>query len=237
MVATGLGKTSRNSEILDGTLSSAECENFANFDNDISYATGSLVNMKGIICGGFIKGVGFSKDCLGLTKTSTHIVAEMKIKRSNAASVTAHPHRLWVLGGVVDEWSYGFDSLYSTEYIKFGEESKMGPDLPFPLYQHAIFAINAKIFMMVGGDTINEFYLSTTFKFSDNKWTIGPYLKQGRSGHAARIIKDRVTKENFMVVTGGFNGTILDSVEILYTETNQWVEGKQYKTWCICYLC
>ena len=81
--------------------------------------------------------------------------------------------------------------------------------------------------MMIGGSTIDDYYLSKTFQFSNQNWTIGPYLNQGRSAHAARIISDRVTKENFMIVAGGFNGTTLDSVEILYPKTNQWKEGMQ----------
>ena len=130
-----------------------------------------------------------------------------------------------MVGGLVSEGSPYL--INSTEYIKVGEDNEIGPDIPLPLWSHTIAAIDGmgKSFMLVGGDTVDDYFLSKTFQFEDQHWTIGPYLNEGRSAHASGLINDRVTEEYIMVVAGGFNGKALDSVEILYPEKNQWKHG------------
>ena len=53
------------------------------------------------------------------------------------------------------------------------------------------------------------------------EWSNGPSLLEGRSHHAAGIVTDEVTNENFVVVTGSEH---LKSTEIL--KDGKWVQGK-----------
>ena len=53
------------------------------------------------------------------------------------------------------------------------------------------------------------------------EWSNGPSLLEGRSHHAAGIVTDEVTNENFAVVTGS---KYLKSTEIL--QDGKWVHGK-----------
>ena len=67
-------------------------------------------------------------------------------------------------------------------------------------------------------------YVSATFIYDHNegKWITGPSLIQSRDSHAAGIVTDEVTDEQFVVVTGGYY--YLDSTEIL--QDGEWVQGK-----------
>ena len=47
---------------------------------------------------------------------------------------------------------------------------------------------------------------------------------QARIQHAAGIVTDEVTDENFVAVTGGYGSGDLDSTEIL--QDGEWVQGK-----------
>ena len=53
------------------------------------------------------------------------------------------------------------------------------------------------------------------------EWSNGPSLLEGRSHHAAGIVTDEVTDENFVVVTGSLH---LKSTEIL--RDGKWIQGK-----------
>ena len=62
-------------------------------------------------------------------------------------------------------------------------------------------------------------------------WINGPDLSQGRYAHSAGLIVDSVTKESFIVVSGGSpstNSIITDSVEILNKEGVAWKSGKRF---------
>ena len=95
--------------------------------------------------------------------------------------------------------------------------------------------------MLIGGEMkfasgrIEE-YSKKTFRFNlnkdlDGKWFHGPEtpdLIEGREDHAAEIVTDEITKENFVVVSGGVDkdGKHLKSVEILMDE--KWTSGIFY---------
>ena len=83
-------------------------------------ATGGLLQKSPIVCG-----ANFSRDCVVIGKPEM----EMKMieKRSYAASVALDQSTLWIVGG-----SNG-SSLRSTEFIKLGQHSVKGRDLPFTI--------------------------------------------------------------------------------------------------------
>ena len=129
---------------------------------------------------------------------------------------------LWVTGGSNP------NKLASTEYVTM-TGTMPGPDLPLALEQHAMVAINSSCSMVIGGrknapNWSDSSYVSATFIYDHNegKWITGPSLIQSRDSHAAGIVTDEVTDEQFVVVTGGYY--YLDSTEIL--QDGEWVQGK-----------
>ena len=62
----------------------------------------------------------------------------------------------------------------------------------------------------------------------EGEWSNGPSLLEGRSHHAAGIVTDEVTNENFAVVTGCTSHKSSKSTEIL--QDGKWVQGKLIDT-------
>ena len=106
-----------------------------------------------------------------------------------------------------------------------------GELLPVPLYFHAIASVNSTTSILSGGCTIHQMDCTSPLTFFYNHVTqvfmSGPSLNLGRNYHASGTIIDKVTKEKFVVVTGGeINGYSDDSTEILVNQ--HWQTGKQY---------
>ena len=209
-----------NSEVLDLMDNSLSCQNLAPFAKKTYAATGALVEGVPLICGGYYSG-SYSDECYQITKSMTSLVTNMKSKRAYAASVVLDNNQLWVMGG------YDGSRLKSTEYIQIDAGSTSGPDLPLAVYGHAIVAWTSSSFMLIGGYDGN--YLAKTFYYHVEKpdeWIPGPELKQARRMHAAGLGMDRATNDPYIAVTGGYGGSYLDSVELLYEGETEWQAGK-----------
>ena len=79
---------------------------------------------------------------------------------------------------------------------------------------------------LIGGAKRNSSSASTYYyDHIEGGWSNGPSLMQRRNGHAAGIVTDKVTNEQFVAVTGGLDiYNYLDSTEIL--QDGKWVQGK-----------
>ena len=120
--------------------------------------------------------------------------------------------------------------LVSTEYVTV-TGTMLGPDLPMALDSHAMVAINSTCSMVIGGLSNNGISASTFFyDRNEEEWINGPSLIQARDSHAAGIVTDEVTDEQFVAVTGGSDYGYLDSTEIL--QDREWVQGKISNTIC-----
>jgi hypothetical protein len=197
------------------------CNNWPDFPISIFGATGGLIGDTVIICGGFD---GSSVDeCYSLTSEKATLFTHISVGRDGAASIVINDNTLWVTGG------FGGGYLASTEYVKV-TGSMLGPDLPMALYYHAMVAINSTCSMVIGGYSTG--YHASTFYYDRNEgeWINGPSLMQARERHAAGIVTDEVTDENFVAVTGGYGYRDLDSTEIL--RDGEWVQGKISNTIC-----
>ena len=92
--------------------------------------------------------------------------------------------------------------------------------------------------MVIGGfkNGLHENYVNSALTFfydhNEGEWINGPSLMQARQRHAAGIVTDEVTGEDFVAVTGGLMD-FLDSTEIL--QDGEWVQGK-ISNILICYL-
>jgi hypothetical protein len=204
-----------------------KCNNWPDFPIGVTVATSGLIGGTVIICGGW--DVSYVDECYSLTSEKATLVTHMSVWRKNAASIVIDDNTLWVTGG------YG-GYLASTEYVTM-TGTMLGPDMPMGLSGHAMVAINSTCSMVIGGVS-NGYYYASTFFYDRNEeeWITGPSLIQAREDHAAGIVTDEVTDENFVAVTGGSDYSFymdlgyLDSTEIL--QDGEWVQGKISNTMC-----
>ena len=216
------------------------CKNWPKFPKHVSRATSGLLGNTVMICGGSMVDNFhlyhnlITDECYSITSQKATLVTHMSVERVDAASIVLNDNTLWVTGGV------GKDrlSLISTEYVKMSG-SLPGPDLPIALDGHAMAAINSTVSMVIGGyDRSGLDGTESTFYYNhiEGVWSNGPILIQSRYYHAAGMVTDELTNENFVSVTGGFWGygmlqtgvydsmVYLDSSEIL--QDGKWIEGK-----------
>jgi hypothetical protein len=155
-----------------------------------------------------------------LTSEKATLVTQMSVGRWYAASIVINDNTLWVTGGQSCPIC-GY--LASTEYVTV-TGTMLGPDLPMALQSHAMVAINSTCSMVIGGIAY-DYYASTFFyDHNEGEWINGPSLMHARVYHAAGIVTDEVTGEDFVAVTGGYYSGSLDSTEIL--QDGEWVQGK-----------
>ena len=193
-----------------------KCNNWPDFPISVRGATGGLIGDIVIICGGY-NGPLYVNECYSLTSEKATLVTHMSVGREYAASIVINDNTLWVTGGY-----YG-GYLSSTEYVKM-TGTMPGTDLPMALWYHAMVAINNTCSMVIGGLSSGGTSTSTFYyDHNEGEWTTGPSMMQARKNHAAGIVTDEVTNENFVAVTGGFYYSAVDSTEIL--QDGEWVQG------------
>ena len=215
------------SEIVDLTVKGRnKCNNWPDFPIGVQGATGGLIGDTVIICGGY--GGAFVDECYSLTSEKVTLVTHTSVGRYGVASIVINDNTLWVTGGK-GGWNNGA-FLASTDYVTV-TGTMPGPDLPMALERHAMVAINRTCSIVIGGYNdimIHNNTFASTFYYdhSEGEWINGPSLMQARSYHAAGIVTDEVTGEDFVAVTGGFSSGYndLDSTEIL--QDREWVQGK-----------
>ena len=124
--------------------------------------------------------------------------------RHFGAGVVLNDNCLWVTGGILhlENNVQNIVQLKSTEFITF-DGAIYGPNMQRALHGHCVVVINSTFSMIIGGYTENP--EDSTFYFDHDKyeWINGQSLIQARYYHAAGIIIDEVTGEDFVVVTGG----------------------------------
>ena len=204
-----------------------KCNNWPDFPIGVYAATGGLIENTVMICGGRIGG-SISDKCYSLTSQKATLVTHMSVARSYAASIVVNDKTLWVTGGSTDD---GYSTaLSSTEKVTL-LGIMPGPDLPMALRSHAMVAINSTVSIVIGGldgsysDSASTFY----YDHVGGEWINGPSLIHARNYHAAGIVTDEVTDENYLTVTGGSNINYdgsKDSTEILLD--GKWVPGMDH---------
>ena len=155
---------------------------------------------------------------------------EMKMikKRQHAATVALGQNTLWIVGGKDEH----FSDLRSTEFIKLGQPSVKGRDLPFTISYHSMIQYDEKSIYIIGGfqngwRTNKTWIVDPTNEFKIKE---GPSLNKARNGHGCA--KMTLNGRTILVVAGGFDEDLktLDSVEILDpSENNVWTQGLYLK--------
>ena len=124
----------------------AKYELLANNVPRVDFATGGLLQNLPIVCGGEDSQENVSQNCVVIGKREIEL--EMIEKRSYAASVALDQNTLWIVGGK-DELD---GDLRSTEFIKLGQPSVKGRDLPFTIINHSMIHYDEKSIYIIGGD-------------------------------------------------------------------------------------
>jgi hypothetical protein len=203
----------------------SNCQDWAELPKDVDGATGGVIQDLVVICGGGIAAGSFTEafdECYSLNGKVATLITHMSTKKIYAASLVIDKTKLWITGG----WSSNYGILASSEYLTL-EGGEPGPELPNPIHNHALVAIDNTLAMLIGGTIPGSIETPTTHYFDhhDHNWIQGPDLLQARLNHAAGIVTDEVTTEKLVIVTGGLhNGIFLDSTEMLINQ--QWIQGK-----------
>jgi hypothetical protein len=201
------------------------CNNWPNFPFSVEGATGGLIGNTVMVCGGYDK-ISYVDKCYSLTSQGKTLVTHMSLGKMDAASIVLNDNILWVTGG------YNYFYQIPTEYVTM-TGTMPGPDLPKGLSDHAMVAINSTCTMVAGGFDSGGYSATTYFyDHSEGEWITGPSLIQARYDHAAGIVIDEVTDEQFVIVTGGYFQ--LDSTEIL--QDGNWIQGKINDIICVIFL-
>ena len=219
LVTTGYndGGRLKTTEVVDLDSQDLPVPTFQNYSKSLDGAVGGWVRKLFIVCGGYVDGEDFSKECYKIGIESISLHGNMKEKRGFAASIEL-ADKLWVLGG-----QDGSKTLASTEYIHHNGSQEDGPDLPIDLYGHAAIKINETHSMIIGGHGIGKTWF---YSHLIGQWIDGPNLLKARQYHSVGLITRM--EDTSIVVTGGFNSGTgeLDSVEILDIDGTAWTSGE-----------
>ena len=88
--------------------------------------------------------------------------------------------------------------------------------IPTTVYQHCMVLIDNEAVLLIGGIQGSEYSAKThMFYPALNVWVEGPSLNVARSRHSCGVVKRDVDSGDLsVVVTGGYNGEYLSSVEV-----------------------
>ena len=213
MITTGHSSLSaRKTEVVD-VVSGETCDDLADFPLGNQGAVGANLDGTPVVCGGFYQ------TCYSLTISGWQQFASMKEKRGYAAGIT-YMNKFHVFGGYAD----GSISK-TTELISIDGGVEYGPELLEAVDSHAITSINSTVSILSGGWTDATFYSPLTWYFNHetNVFSAGPSLLKGRRDHGSATIVDKVTKAKIPMVTGGYNGSYMQSTELLIN--GMWKSG------------
>ena len=208
----------RNGSFVDSTevvdLKSGKIFSMAPLGRRTDGATGGLLDGLPVICGG-----SNDNQIHSIAKDQSKFLGQLSVKRFSAASVVLSNNTLWVTGGLGQS-----GRLKTTEFVTKDGQTSQGPDLPLPVSEHGIVPLNSGAFILIGG--LGGDRSATHFYEEKKGWRPGPNLKNGRDGHTAGVLTDRVSTKTYIVAVGGGwpAGSSLEYLE--YPGSNDWMKGK-----------
>ena len=222
----------KNTEVIDSENSNVICEDLEDFSMEIDNAVGANLASMPIICGGALENGTSSNKCFIYTKGGWQHFVTMIDRREYAAGIV-YDNALHIFGGYDSEFTSRQITLQSSEIVNEDGTSTKGPQLPTPMSAHAIAFINSTVSIISGVRTWNwnmsnsYTYKSWYFNHATQEFQVGPNLLEPRRHHSSGTITDQESKEKTVIVTGGVNGSAMDSTEILLN--GKWVTGKNHR--------
>ena len=155
-------------------------------------------------------------------------------RRCKAAGIS-YAQSFMIFGGFKNKGA----PFSSTEIIN-EQGVSAGPEMPEPVYRHAIARVNETTSIISGGTTSSKITIQRGspktwfFNHVSKQFQEGPHLITSRQSHASATIQDHQTMKNIVVVIGGWNynnpityeDARLDSTELLFNGESKWQQGK-----------
>jgi hypothetical protein len=216
LISTGGPKNSaltKTTEVIDLEDSNVVCDDLEDFPMETYGTVGANLASTPIICGGyFYNGSDHSSDkCFKYMEGGWQHFATMIEKRMYAAGIV-YNNALHIFGG--RDWDTS-TTLQSSEIVKEDGSTTGGPQLPTPIYRHAIASINSTVSIITGGWPAINSYKTLYFNHASQEFQPGPNLLQGRLWHSSGTVTDQETKEKMAIIAGGYSSGYLDSTEML----------------------
>jgi hypothetical protein len=147
----------------------------------------------------------------------------MNSVRVYAAAAQLQNGKILVTGGY---GASGYDLKSAEMLTEEGWESNI-PSLPVTIKHHCMVTVNSTTVMVIGGYQNSQISGKTFyFTFGEESWTEGPELKNKRWFHSCgKIRRNKESQEMSIIVAGGYDGSLLSSVEILDEGSNEWQTG------------
>ena len=222
------------------------------YPKNVISAQGAFINDQVVICGGWVREPYENvEECYTLKKGSTSwtLLGNLNSINSGSSSVVLN-NKLYVIGGYGnfcdDESttieSISLDGTTTLESITvngnlqyYGSEpdpDSLGfdPASCYGISDPASVTINSTTSITMGGNH-GGFYLERTWYYNGTTFSEGPDLINGRiMGHAAGLLRDKDTNEEYIAVVGGLvveSGKWKESnfLELLKIGDNKWKSG------------
>ena len=218
MITTGFPYSSGRKTEVFNLAGQDICLNLEDFPIDLWGAVGAHINGTPIVCGGY-DGSNYLDKCYHFINGNWALTTTMRERRYLATSIV-YNNRMHIMGGYD-----GGVELASTEILD-GNGSEEGPDLPIAISGHAITKVNQSTSIISGGWTSAASYSDRTWYYNHETQSFveGPQLIHPRILHGSATIMDTITNALLPIVAGGYDGSRMDTTEILID--NQWQPGK-----------
>ena len=187
-----------------------------------------------LICGGIRNSIT-SDLCYTLDKDKAKYAVKLTVKRAHSTSILLNSTHLWITGGKDEEAGL----IHSSSELVNIESTNPGPDLPSPLFMHAMVSLEGDLTMVIGGvnssssrttsDSESGSKMTHIYDHMRKIWTHGPTMNMARASHAAFIVTDLDTDEKLVIAAGGYQ----NSTEILIE--NIWIQGNNARNSFIFY--
>ena len=224
MVATGRTKGGfpDYTQVVDITDDTKSCPNWDAYPKPVIGATGSVMYISPVICGGGYDGDSYDKcHLLDLESKKWTFLTTMTANRSNSASVAINGS-LFITGGK-DE---NKDNLASTEYVHMDGVVSPGPDLPAPRSRHCMVTLPSGKVMIIGGYDYGNLRSVMVLDPDTNKFESLPSLIHKRNGLGCAVFNSPLHEFRPIVLVASGN---FDSIPEIYDFTlpnSKWTESK-----------
>ena len=108
----GNGGNLKSTEVLHLGNEMTQLPSFTDNLKSLNGETGGWVGNGFIVCGGYVDGEGYSKECHKIGKEETVKIGDMMMKRGYAASIV-EGERIWIIGGYGDSNSKTTSEFFS----------------------------------------------------------------------------------------------------------------------------
>ena len=196
------------------------------YPKNVQGATGGFINGQVIICGGTDRDTYEDyNECYTLKKGGTWtLLGNLSETRLYSSSIVID-NSLYLIGNLDLDFVNACDTIESI--CLDGTTKKHEPGYPHCINRHSTVAINRTTSITIGG-TLDEKYQDKTYYYNGKEFSTGPDLITGRTLHAAGLLRDKLTNDEYIAVVGGHDSDYwdeLDSLELLKIGENKWKSG------------